>query len=1400
MKFIQKEKYISLLIFLLISVSNIAFANNEIIFTRNLLPNTTSTWHGTLTQDNLPARKSQNNNIANGGQETVDFSVTTNGSGVPTAIDLTFTGHSATLSVDNQLTCFSAPLDTKSVSVNPLFIFPSGDGYAASFSNGDLNGPEFFNGVNGLAIIEGDGFDPNTGNPVDLEDNEAQGSVNFQYVFTTEVGQACGEGGQTMGGTCSLPCSFLWQAQCVDNCSGVGKVRIDQASYNIDETAGTIAVQVLRTQGITGEIMVDFSTSSAGVATPATSGVDYTSTSGTLTWADQDSSAKTVNIPILADMVVEGQEMFKLILSNPQGGAELGSIPETIITIDDRPDLTIQNFTVDINTLEQSGNTYTLPDVEFTVKNIATAGQQATGIIVNVSDGASFNQDYNVMDLATGQSEVITFDYDVTSAIQAGMGESNGNILTVTVDPSNAIPEKLEGNNQTTNSVVVDVRPVVTKITPQYTLDNAFFISAVTVTNDVVTEVDWNGPILSGTGSAPFGIVSYNLNGNDVDVSGTATGATYPYDMGTEFDNLNSCNANLLIVEAEINGFISEALTNNTTVFVVPDWVLWIISNISGSAVEFTTMLAAPVVKYIYDFAYPDPEFEAILTVPNGVPYFGGEEFGIMPSQASINTEVASSGAGSAKLAGMTGVKVATFQILGELFGEGQVRFDCTKGLELLSTTFGIQVEGRVTREQPLLEIFPAVIAAQSLPLVGDLIKWVTDSAIISGSIGPKVNVTAKFVPDQSGELKFDSGTGRGAVPIQATLTLSPFENVEISLSGGGEPFVSLKFPAPYLDKVGIKLKLTAALDVYGYGTEYVSAVNCTLPGGCSIADSFRNVFMSPTLKLLPRLHIETENYAQFIQSKNKKQSFNKSKAINSSDEESLLVSNTFPKANTNIASKSDGKRMIVYVHDDPSDATGHANEIRSILYDGNNWQAPVDVVDDEMSDFSPTINYDITGNAIVVWEKSTLPSNQTPSDFDLTFAQSLEIYSSFYNGTNWSAATQLTNNSLMDHSVKLIKANDGSLMTMWRSHSGNNLIGDALNPVSINYSTWNGSTWSAAANIMTGQTEILQTALGLNSSNQGVMIFVKSVGGLDVSNNELYYITYNGSWTTPTLMTNDSVNDSAPQVVYDNSGSRHIVWIRDGEIVWLKDSFNVTQAQVIKTASDDAGFMDMRLIANDSGNLAIVWQSAMGEGSNIAYLIYDKTANNWSQVQLLQSDPDAESGLDVVFANDGSIQLSYAKTQMNFIDQQVTTPETGTYMVDKLPVLGQTDLAFFKHDVGLDLTVTQLDIAPGNIFPGEDYDLKVTFKNSGDLQINSAVLHVFRNAQQIDTVTITNIKAGEQREIIVNGNLGPNTQQEFKAIIDATGIVAEKDENNNELLLRLNSAGFDFIFDDGFE
>ncbi len=100
-----------------------------------------------------------------------------------------------------------------------------------------------------------------------------------------------------------------------------GQLGLVSTTAAIDEAATTVNVSVARTGGSDGEVTVNFTTQDGS----ATAGEDYTAASGTLTWADGDSADKTIEVAILDDSAEEAAEQFNLVLSDPQGGATLGS-------------------------------------------------------------------------------------------------------------------------------------------------------------------------------------------------------------------------------------------------------------------------------------------------------------------------------------------------------------------------------------------------------------------------------------------------------------------------------------------------------------------------------------------------------------------------------------------------------------------------------------------------------------------------------------------------------------------------------------------------------------------------------------------------------------------------------------------------------------------------------------------------------------------------------------------------------------------------------------------------------------------------------------------------------------------------------------------------------------------
>lgn len=110
----------------------------------------------------------------------------------------------------------------------------------------------------------------------------------------------------------------------------VSLIRFNASQYAFDESDGAATVIVQRGDPIDQSATIDFNTT-AGTATP---GVDYSSASGTLTFAVGEAT-KSIQVPILDDGMVEGDETFNVTLSNPSVSATLASPSSAVVVISD---------------------------------------------------------------------------------------------------------------------------------------------------------------------------------------------------------------------------------------------------------------------------------------------------------------------------------------------------------------------------------------------------------------------------------------------------------------------------------------------------------------------------------------------------------------------------------------------------------------------------------------------------------------------------------------------------------------------------------------------------------------------------------------------------------------------------------------------------------------------------------------------------------------------------------------------------------------------------------------------------------------------------------------------------------------------------------------------------------
>lgn len=103
------------------------------------------------------------------------------------------------------------------------------------------------------------------------------------------------------------------------------------AGYSVGEAAGSVTVTVNRSGGRDGAVSVTYTTVNA----TAVAGSDFTSTSGTLSWAAGDMAAKTIRVPVLNDSVPEPAEAFTVVLSGASGATLATANTATVSIVDD---------------------------------------------------------------------------------------------------------------------------------------------------------------------------------------------------------------------------------------------------------------------------------------------------------------------------------------------------------------------------------------------------------------------------------------------------------------------------------------------------------------------------------------------------------------------------------------------------------------------------------------------------------------------------------------------------------------------------------------------------------------------------------------------------------------------------------------------------------------------------------------------------------------------------------------------------------------------------------------------------------------------------------------------------------------------------------------------------------
>jgi len=174
------------------------------------------------------------------------------------------------------------------------------------------------------------------------------------------------ETGRVLTATATDPAGNTLEFSAGDVASAAGNVQFSVSSIRVIEDIGLATITVLRKGGSLGSLTVDYATMDG----TATAGQDYTSTSGSLTFSNGETT-KTLQIPVLDDAVTEPDETFTVVLraSNLE---TLGTPATLVVTLQDRS--TVPAISVNAVSVVE-GNTGTTTEALFTFTLSAATGR-----------------------------------------------------------------------------------------------------------------------------------------------------------------------------------------------------------------------------------------------------------------------------------------------------------------------------------------------------------------------------------------------------------------------------------------------------------------------------------------------------------------------------------------------------------------------------------------------------------------------------------------------------------------------------------------------------------------------------------------------------------------------------------------------------------------------------------------------------------------------------------------------------------------------------------------------------------------------------------------------------------------------------------------------------------------
>ncbi|HEY0461477.1 MAG TPA: Calx-beta domain-containing protein [Pyrinomonadaceae bacterium] len=306
----------------------------------------------------------------------------------------------------------------------------------------------------------------------------ASGTLNFGSGITSQTfsvpicEDALSEGNETVNLALSTPGGAILGTPntavltITDN-DGAPSLQFSTATDTIGEAGGSITFTVTRTGATGNAVSVDYQNND-GTATGGGCGlgIDFGNVFGTLNFASGETS-KTFNVTICDDSLLESSETFTASLSNPTGGATLGTPAIETVTITDNDTApTVQFSAATYSTVETLGDSGAVPGATITVTrtgatenpftvNYATSNGTASGGASCATPGVDYVPASGTLSFAAGDTSKTFFVQTCSDTVYEGDETVNLTLSSPSAPatlgtPNTAVLTIVENDAQTT--------------------------------------------------------------------------------------------------------------------------------------------------------------------------------------------------------------------------------------------------------------------------------------------------------------------------------------------------------------------------------------------------------------------------------------------------------------------------------------------------------------------------------------------------------------------------------------------------------------------------------------------------------------------------------------------------------------------------------------------------------------------------------------------------------------------------------------------------------------------------------------------------------------------------------------------------------------------------------------